>query len=49
MCRKNLIPAGALMGFGAGLLVGLLFGSQFLALVVGAAAICGGFWLLNHA
>ena len=47
MCRKNQIRAGALIGFGAGMLLGLLFGSQFLALVVGAAAISGGVFLLR--
>ena len=47
MCRKNQISASALIGFGAGLLLGLLLGSQLLALVVGAAAICGGFALLR--
>lgn len=47
MCRKNRISAAALFGFGGGLLLGLLIQSQLLALVVGAAAICGGFALLQ--
>ena len=47
MCRKNQINAAALLGFGAGLLLGLLVESQLLVLLVGAAAICGGFWLLR--
>ena len=48
MCRKNQITAAGLIGFGAGLLVGLLIGSQFLALVVGATAISGGICLLRR-
>ena len=48
MCRKNQISATGLIGFGAGLLVGLLIGSQFLALVVGSAAISGGVCLLRR-
>ena len=47
MCRKNQINAAALLGFGAGLLVGLLIESQLLGLLVGSAAICGGFGLLR--
>jgi hypothetical protein len=47
MCRKNQINAAALIGFGAGLLLGMLLQSQLLALLVGAAAICGGFALLR--
>ena len=47
MCRKNQISAAALIGFGAGLLLGLLLKSQLLALLVGAAAICGGIALLR--
>ena len=47
MCRKNQISAAALIGFGGGLLLGLLLESQLLALLVGAAAICGGFALLR--
>ena len=35
MCRKNQINAAALLGFGAGLLLGLLVESQLLVLVVG--------------
>lgn len=47
MCRRNQIPAAALIGFGAGLLVGLLFESALVHLVVGAAAIGVGVWLLQ--
>ena len=47
MCRKNQINAAALIGFGAGLLLGMLLKSQLLALLVGAGAICGGFALLR--
>ena len=47
MCRKNQIRAAALIGFGAGLLLGLLLESQLLVLVVGGAAICGGYALLR--
>lgn len=35
------------MGFGAGLLLGLLVQSQLLVLLVGAAAICGGYAMLR--
>ena len=47
MCRKNQISAVGLLGFGGGLLLGLLLESQLLVLVVGGAAICGGFTLLK--
>lgn len=47
MCRKNQIRAAALIGFGAGLLVGLMLESQVFALIVGAAAISGGIGLLR--
>ena len=47
MCRKNWIPAALLIGFGAGLIVGMLFGSQLVHLIVGGAAIGVGVWLLN--
>ena len=47
MCRKNQISAAGLLGFGAGLLLGLLLESQLLVLAAGAAAICGGFALLR--
>ena len=47
MCRKNQINAAALLGFGVGLLLGLLIESQLLVLLVGSAAICGGFTLLR--
>ena len=47
MCRRNQIPAAGVIGFGAGLLLGLLLESQLLVLLVGGAAICGGFTLLK--
>lgn len=47
MCRKNQISAAGLLGFGAGVLVGLMFESQFFVLLVGGAAICGGISLLK--
>lgn len=47
MCRKNQISAAGLIGFGAGLLLGMLLESQLLVLLVGGAAICGGFALLR--
>ena len=47
MCRKNQISAVALLGFGSGLLLGLLIESQLLVLLVGGAAICGGISLLK--
>ncbi len=47
MCRKNQISAVGLLGFGAGLLLGLLVESQLLVLLVGGAAICGGITLLK--
>ena len=47
MCRKNLVNAAGLLGFGGGLMLGIFIESQFLALVVGLTAICGGFALLR--
>ena len=47
MCRKNWIPAAALIGFGVGMVVGLLLESQLVTLAVGLAAISGGIWLLR--
>ena len=47
MCRKHWIPAAAVVGFGAGVLVGLAFESSLVTLVVGMAAISVGFWLLR--
>ena len=47
MCRKNQISAVGIIGFGAGLLLGLLVESQLLVLLVGGAAICGGVSLLR--
>ena len=47
MCRKNLASAAGLIGFGAGILVGMFFESQLVALVVGAAAISGGIFLVR--
>ena len=48
MCRKNQISAAGLLGFGAGMFAGLLMGSEFLILLVGAGAICGGVCLLRR-
>ena len=47
MCRKNQISAAALLGFGAGVLLGLMVQSQLLLLIVGGASICGGISLLK--
>lgn len=47
MCRRNWIPAAALIGFGAGVWTGLVFESGLLRLVVGAAAMGVGLWLLR--
>ncbi len=47
MCRKNWVSAAALIGFGAGILAGLLLESAFATLLVGAAAIGAGVWLLK--
>ena len=47
MCRKKWVNAAALIGLGAGILLGMLFESQLTALLVGAAAISGGIWLLR--
>ena len=47
MCRKNQISAAALMGFGAGVLVGLMLESQVLLLLVGCASISGEIGLLR--
>ena len=48
MCRKNLIPAAALIGFGAGVWLGLFIESSLLRLVVGAAAIGVALWLVKY-
>lgn len=47
MCRKNWIPAALLLGFGVGMIVGVLFESLLGHLIVGGAAIGVGVWLLN--
>ncbi len=47
MCRKNLLPAMAILGFGAGMVLSLLFDSSVVRLIVGGAAIGVGFWLLQ--
>ena len=47
MCRKNLVNAAALVGFGAGLVVGIWLESQLFTLLVGMAAISGGIYLLS--
>lgn len=47
MCRKNQIPAAAAIGFGVGILAGTAFESPLVTLVVGAAAISVGLWLLR--
>ncbi len=47
MCRKNLIPAAALLGFGAGVILSLLWDSSLVRLVLGAAALAIGCWLLR--
>lgn len=45
MCRKHLIPAAMLLGFGAGIWTGLFIESSLVLLLVGAAAIGGAIWL----
>lgn len=47
MCRRNWVPAAALLGFGAGVVLSLMCESVLLRLIVGAAAICGGSLLLR--
>ena len=47
MCRKNLVNAAAIVGFGAGLVVGIWLESQLFTLLVGMAAISGGIYLLS--
>jgi len=42
-----MVNAAALLGFGAGVLLGLMMESQLVTLLVGLAAICGGFALLK--
>ena len=42
-----MVNAAGLLGFGAGLLLGMFLESQLLVLLVGLAAICGGFALLR--
>lgn len=47
MCRRNLLPGAALLGFGVGMVLSLIFESSLVRLAVGAAAIGVGFWLLK--
>lgn len=47
MCRRNLVLAAALIAFGAGLLVGLFVESCLAVLILAAASIAGGFFLLK--
>ena len=47
MCRKNWIPAAALLGIGLGMTLSMLTDSVLVRLIVGAAAICAGMWLLR--
>ena len=47
MCRKYLIPAAGVFGFGLGIWVGLFVESPLVRLVVGAAAIGVAFWLVK--
>jgi hypothetical protein len=47
MCRKHLIPAAGLFGFGVGIWTGLFFESSLVLLLVGAAAIGGALWLVK--
>lgn len=47
MCRRNMVLAAALIGFGAGILVSLVLESALLRLIVGAASIGVGLGLLR--
>ena len=47
MCRKHLIPAAALLGFGGGIIVGMLIESSLVRLLVGAAAIGVALWIVK--
>ena len=47
MCRRYLIPGGALLVCGVGILVGMLMVAALAHLIVGAAAIGGAIWLLQ--
>ena len=47
MCRKNVIPAAAALGFGLGIWTGLFLESPLVRLLVGAAAIGVALWLVK--
>lgn len=47
MCRKNLLYAGALIAFGAGVLVSLFIESALFCFAIGLGTICGGVFLLK--
>lgn len=47
MCRKNLFYGGVLLALGAGILVSLVIEGVLLRLLLGAAAIAGGIFLLR--
>lgn len=47
MCRRNLVFAAALIGFGAGMLLSLVFESGLIRFILAAAGIAGGFFLLK--
>lgn len=48
MCRKNLVPAVAMVAFGVGLLAGCCINSSMVILCLALAAIAGGFCVMRH-
>lgn len=48
MCRRNLLFASVLIAFGAGLLLSLFIESTLFRLILGGAAVVGGFFLLKN-
>lgn len=45
MCKKNELIGSVLMAFGAGLLISLLFSSEFITAILGVAfLVCGLFF-----
>lgn len=47
MCRKNIVLGAALIAGGAGFLLSLLFGSDFIKAIIGVALAVAGFLLLR--
>ena len=48
MCRRNILPAAALIAFGIGALLSVILGGGFLSILIAVAAITGGVLLLRQ-